>query len=258
MSDPLWLADVLREEGVKVVEMAGWKDRGHGDFGSVWGVLWHHMGVRGQGAHIIRDGVPGLDGPIANVHLALDGTATIVAAGVAWHAGAGAWPGLPTNNANNRLIGVEMAGNGIDEWPRECWDAAVRIGTAISRRLGNGADRNIAHKEWAGPSQGKWDPGNWEMKTFRSQIQARLTSAGEPMSAAEAKQVTDFVAGFCGPIGSDVKDIREQLCGTGQRDAGEYGGWEQLGGLTAIDALALIGQALGIPGFAAAAKGEGR
>lgn len=43
---------------------------------------------------------------------------------------------------------------------------------------------------------------------------------------------------YVGPIGSDVKDVREQLCGAGARDAGQYGGWPQLGGLTVVDKLA--------------------
>jgi hypothetical protein len=75
-----------------------------------------------------------------------------------------------------------------------------------------------------------------------------------PMSAAEVKQIQDFVAAFCGPIGSDVKDIREQLCGGGARDAGEYQGWDQLGGRTFVDALALVGETLKIPGFKAPKK----
>lgn len=46
-------------------------------------------------------------------------------------------------------------------------------------------------------------------------------------------------------------DIHEQLCGEGSRDPGQYTGWPQLSGRTVVDALALIGQTLGIPGFSA-------
>ena len=190
--DPTWLAEVLRAEGLDVREWQDpdgttWDHIGHGDFEDNWGVLWHHMGVNGQGPDVIRYGVPGLAGPIANIHIALDGTVTVVAVGVAWHSGNGSWPGLPTNDANDRLIGVEMAGNGTDPWPPACWNAAVKVGAAISRRLGYGADRNIAHKEWAGKAQGKWDPGNWDMAAFRSQIQARIDNkpietAGDELS----------------------------------------------------------------------------
>lgn len=58
------------------------------------------------------------------------------------------------------------------------------------------------------------------------------------------------------PVGSDVKDVREQLCGQGSRDAGEYDGWPQLGGRTFVDALALVGEKLGIEGFKAPQKGD--
>lgn len=50
----------------------------------------------------------------------------------------------------------------------------------------------------------------------------------EEITVAEAdriiKHVEDFITGFVGPIGSDVKDVREQL--TGGRDAGQYPGWD--------------------------------
>lgn len=261
--DPVWLADVLRAEGVEVREWRDadgydWKGIGHGDFGDVWGVLWHHMGVNDQGADVIRNGVPGLDGPIANIHLSRDGVATIVAAGVAWHAGAGSWPGLPTNNANNRLIGVEMAGNGKDPWPPACWDAAVKVGAAISRFLGYGADRNIAHKEWAGAAQGKWDPGNWDMNVFRDQIQARLNgqvpqgdsddmSWGEHIQNLEGDTVSredqvDY-------IDLHVGQVLDQLGGPDTHRGAYFPGWPQLGHRTVVDAIAAIGAKLGVDGM---------
>lgn len=61
------------------------------------------------------------------------------------------------------------------------------------------------------------------------------------MSAAEVQELKDYIdIRLTGPVGSDVKDIREQLCGQGSRDAGQYDGWPQLGGRTTVDALALI------------------
>lgn len=64
-------------------------------------------------------------------------------------------------------------------------------------------------------------------------------------SEARTKQyVADFVKGFCGAIGMDVKDIRQQL--TNGRDSHEYPGWEQLGDRTVTDALGAIGELLGV------------
>lgn len=263
--DPTWLADALRNEGVNVREWHDpdgypWTGVGHGDFGDVWGVLWHHMGVNGQGPGVIRNGVPGLPGPIANIHIALDGTVTVVAAGVAWHAGEGSWPGLPTSNSNPRLIGVEMAGNGTDPWPAAVWDSAVKVGAAISRFLGYGADRNIAHKEWAGRAQGKWDPGNWDMNVFRRQIQDRL-NGGAPtgdildMNPDQLKAIIfECLEEFVGPIGDDVKDLRWQDVGSRDSIPGDLGasypGLRFFGkGRTRDDAIAAIGEKLGVEGM---------
>ena len=42
--DPVWLLDVLRAEGVNPVEYPGWRERGHGDFKDIRGVMVHHTG----------------------------------------------------------------------------------------------------------------------------------------------------------------------------------------------------------------------
>lgn len=182
MADPVWLADVLRAEGCKVVEMAGWKDRGHGDFGAVWGSMVHHTGSHRVGPEFIARGRSDLPGPIANVHVDRDGTMNIVAAGVAWHAGSGSWRGIPTNAGNWHVIGFEVDYDGTD-WTREQWDGMVRACAAISRKLGKPAvDSVVAHKEY-GAVQGKWDPGHWDMGEFRKQVQARLNGAPEPAPA---------------------------------------------------------------------------
>lgn len=36
------LADILKKAGLKVVEVAGWKTRGHGVMSSVKGIICHH------------------------------------------------------------------------------------------------------------------------------------------------------------------------------------------------------------------------
>ncbi|WP_018297158.1 peptidoglycan DD-metalloendopeptidase family protein [Corynebacterium lubricantis] len=62
--------------------------------------------------------------------------------------------------------------------------------------------------------------------------------------AKTRKYMADYTKGFNGPIGSDVKDIREQLFGKDSRDKGQINGWAQLGkdqygnNLSAIDGIA--------------------
>ncbi|MFJ7622748.1 N-acetylmuramoyl-L-alanine amidase [Rhodococcus erythropolis] len=235
--DPVWLADVLRAEGIKVVEYPGWKDRGHGDMGTIWGVVAHHTGNNPPGnnpGYIANHPSLGL---CSQIHLSRDGVATVVGVGVAWHAGSGSYPGLPTNGANERTIGIEAENNGTEGWSPAQYDAYVRCCAAILRKVGQPASHAIGHKEWAGAAQGKWDPGGMDMNKFRADIQARINNNTKPeegdMDFAAFKTYMDAVV-------SDVKDIREQLCGMKQRDRGQFGGWPQLGNRTVVDALADI------------------
>ena len=69
----------------------------------------------------------------------------------------------------------------------------------------------------------------------------RIKAINDAETERTVARVKDFITAFVGPIGSDVKDVREQL--TGGRDAGEYSGWPQLGydtegnALTVVDAI---------------------
>jgi hypothetical protein len=181
IGDPVWLEHVLRPAlGDKLQALPDWQSYGHGDFGPIWGVMVHHTGNARADAMSIRNGRPDLEGPLSNLHIGQDGTVTIVAAGVCWHAGAGSYSGIPTDGGNQVLIGIECA------WPRdtsitpatqtrERWPDAEIISmrdtvAAILTKLGFGSDRVIAHKEYAGRAQGKWDPGNLDMNWFRREV----------------------------------------------------------------------------------------
>ncbi|WP_349268935.1 bacteriophage protein [Mycolicibacterium parafortuitum] len=179
--DPIWLAEVLRAEGIDVVEFPGWRRRGHGVFKDVRGVMVHHTGSNTATAESIAYGRPDLSGPLSQLHLARDGTVTVVAAGVAWHAGVGRYPWLPANMGNWHTIGIECANSGTSptaphrrNWPDAQYDALVAACAAICRRLGYPAERTIGHKEYAGRAQGKWDPGAIDMDGLRRDVAVRI------------------------------------------------------------------------------------
>lgn len=228
--DPVWLADVLRAEGLRVIEHDGWRERGHGDFLDLRGVLCHHTAGGGPDDwRVVQNGRAGLPGPLAQLVLEKDGTYRVIAVGVCWHAGRGSHPGWPTDNANYHTIGIEAVSKGTFPWdwtPAQL-DAYRRGCAALLRRMGRNSNDCVAHREYS--SEGKIDPAGIDMHAFRRDVQALIDGKDAPVSAAEVKQIQDYVKGFVGPIGSDVKDIREQLCGQGSRDAGEYDGWVQLG-----------------------------
>lgn len=178
--DPVWLEEVLRPAlGSRLKVLAGWKQRGHGDFKDVRGVMIHHTGNSRETAQSIANGRPDLGGPLANLHIAPDGTVTIVAVGVCWHAGAGSYPWLPTNMGNWHLIGIECAWPDIradgsfseaQRWPDAQIISMRDTAAALSIKLGVGANCVIGHKEYAGRVQGKWDPGNLDMNWFRAEV----------------------------------------------------------------------------------------
>ena len=241
--DPVWLLDVLQARPLlkgKVRALDGWDQRGHGDFADVWGVMWHHTGNGRATAESIRDGRPDLPGPVSNIHIAQDGTVTVVAVGVCWHAGNGSGFGLPTNNVNNRLIGVECA------WPmdtsltpatqhRERWpDAQIvsmrEVGAAITLKLGYDASRNITHKEWAGAAQGKWDPGNLDPDWFRGEIGKSMRGVFDPKPTVPVPVPVDY-----------AKESWDQLRIE----------WAQLGGQTLVNALGEVrDKVLGVDDYA--------
>jgi hypothetical protein len=243
--DPIWLEDVLRPAlGDRLRTLDGWQDRGHGDFQDIRGVMVHHTGNSREPAESIARGRPDLDGPLANLHIAPDGTVTIVAVGVCWHAGRGAYPWLPTNDANWHMIGIECAWPDITADgtynPRQRWPDAQIISmrdtcAALTARLGLPASHVIGHKEWAGAAQGKWDPGNLDMNWFRGEVTKAM--AGEFRRPAAEAEVPPPILPAPANGRTDrqlLEDVWASLRGPGGR------GWPQLGDLTVVDSLALL------------------
>ena len=180
--DPVWLPEVLKAFGVKVKEMPGWKDWGHGDFGAIEGVIVHHTAGAGTPAEYIARN-PGVGGGLSSqIHLARDGEATLCGAGIAYHAGDGVmWNGKAGNAqtadgkwgavGNVLMIGIEAVnmGDGSQVWPEVQMDAYHRIVAAIVWYLGLPIKSVQGHKEYARPVGRKIDP-NFNMDTFRTNV----------------------------------------------------------------------------------------
>lgn len=176
--DPIWLGDVLRAEGLTVVETDGWLESGHGDMESLWGVICHHTGNNDSTWESIRYGRPDLQGPLANIHLRRDGVVELVAVGVCWHAGTGYAPGCGRHNANQRCIGIEAQNDGVGGWPQPQYEAYVKICAAFCRRIDVDSSHVLSHQEWDDgdppTDEGKWDPGLINMPLFRGDVQKQI------------------------------------------------------------------------------------
>jgi N-acetyl-anhydromuramyl-L-alanine amidase AmpD len=218
--DPLWLADELRAEGLDVVEFPGWRQCGHGEFKDLRGVMVHHTGSNTATAQSIAGGRPDLAGPLAQLHIARSGTVTVVAAGVAWHAGVGMYPWLPANMGNWHTIGIECANSGTSpsaphrqNWPDAQYFALVNACAAINRRLGQPAGRTIGHKEYAGRAQGKWDPGAIDMDQLRRDVAARIGAvpgAPTPRPPVPVGEYADVLL-YRGSRGAQVAELQRRL-----------------------------------------------
>lgn len=173
----LWLPQVLRDAGLKVIEHPGWQNRGHGDMGKVQGVLCHHTGGPLTGElddlNVLVNGRPDLAGPLSHLGLGRSGTFYVIAAGKGYHAGAGSWQGV--TDGNSHFIGIEAENTGetsgarADPWPEVQMDAYARGCAAILKRIGAQPVMAAGHKEYALPKGRKNDP-SFDMPTFRSRI----------------------------------------------------------------------------------------
>lgn len=176
-----WLAQVLKDAGLKVAEQPGWQSRGRGPMGSVKGVICHHTAGPKSGIMpsltVVTNGRPGLDGPLAQLGLGRDGTWFVIAAGRANHAGAGTWKGITAGNMS--FIGIEAENQGIpaDPWPEAQVDSYAKGCAALLKKLGADVDMCIGHKEWA--PRRKIDP-SFDMKAFRVRVAALMAGGGAP------------------------------------------------------------------------------
>jgi N-acetyl-anhydromuramyl-L-alanine amidase AmpD len=190
----------------------------------------HHTGSDSATAQSIARGRPDLPGPLSQLHIAHDGTVTVVAAGVAWHAGVGMYPWLPADMGNWHTLGIECANTGTGlaashrtNWPDAQYLALVDSCAAICRRLGQTAARTIGHKEYAGRAQGKWDPGAIDMDRLRSDIAARIGAVPEttaPHPPVPVGEVGDVLL-YRGASGAQVAELQRRLKGAYAAYAGD-------------------------------------
>jgi hypothetical protein len=210
-----WLAEVLEDAGVKVAEQPGWRTRGHGDVGNIRGVMCHHTAGPLQGnmpsLRVVTEGRSDLAGPLSQLCLGRDGTFFVVAAGRAFHAGAGNWQGISTGNTS--FIGIEAENTGLrtgpraDPWPAVQIEAYRRGVAAILRKIGADAIMCCGHGEYALPQGRKNDP-SFDMPEFRLQVAAIMAGTAPNPSlipAVDAANRPTLRRGARGPLVEEIQ-----------------------------------------------------
>ena len=196
-------AQLLRDEGVTVVEVGDWETHNRntkGPWGPVHGVMIHHTVTKGTAAtvKICKDGRSDLPGPLCHGVIAKDGTVHLVGYGRANHAGLGdpdvlaaviAERSAPTDNeatvdGNRSFYGFECEnlGDGEDPWPDAQLAAIEKVAAALCRHHDWGPLSVIGHLEW---QPGKVDPRGFGMAWLRGRIADRIKS-GKPTTTLPA------------------------------------------------------------------------
>lgn len=126
---------------------------------AVRSVVCHHTAGGANGNYpslaIVRDGRPGLPGPLANLGLGRDGTIYAVAAGRANHAGKTSKPAY----GNSHALGIEAENTGTGEtWTAAQLDSYVKLCRVLIDEFRLPVSAVVGHKEIAIPYGRKIDP----------------------------------------------------------------------------------------------------
>jgi hypothetical protein len=199
MARQLWLPDVLRDAGLTVHEVDGWKTRsGQEDADASTfdprGLIIHEtrsVGIASDGDEIdvLVNGREGLSGPIAQLYLGRNGHWHVVAAGLCHHVKVG-FAGPFEDRGNSRLLGVEAAhtvsvnaaGRRLEVWDDKPvqFESYLRGAAAILNHTG--WPPPVGHKEHQ-PGD-KSDP-DFDMDSFRADVVRVMAGEDDFMTPEE-------------------------------------------------------------------------
>lgn len=181
------IVDELRRRGVTVHEWPGWQSRGNGTTDlNVKGIILHHTGSAYGFAYpeLVESSQAWADGgALCNFAGNEDGSLTVIAAGLAYHAGGGYGPNQGplapyANNRNYYTVGLEIVYPGSKAMRQAQYDTAVALSrVVVDLFAGGNAEYARAHAEVNGIGyEGKWDPGRGvgtefiDMGAFRNAV----------------------------------------------------------------------------------------
>ncbi|CND91795.1 peptidoglycan binding domain-containing protein [Mycobacterium tuberculosis] len=196
------LAEVARRTGYPVTEVSGWRSRGHGPQPYVRGIVCHHTaGASGGGDYpslgVVRDGRPGLDGPLSQFGLGRSGRIYVIAAGRCWHNA----PSTSSNHTNSNSLGIEAENDGRQSWPEVQLDSYKRLCAELCGEFGLPASRVKGHKE---VNTEKPDPHSIGMTAFRADVARLIEGDDMPLTDKDVEKVALAVWNLAldGPPGS--------------------------------------------------------
>lgn len=231
----IWLRDlevVLRAAGPPgaLLTVSGWETRSRstGGYDSLNGIVIHHDAGNNDAASVNYQCYGDPDRPNAAFQVGRKGEVWIMAAGACNTQGMGGpMLGVPINQGNQRLIGIEIGNNGIGEpYPTVQQNTVLWLVRTLAAHYGPiygfGMNSVISHFEWAparkndpaGPS--RWAPGGgrWNMAAFRADVGAQ--PPGDDFMTPEDKAYLDAKFAAVAPHLSDPSIEGWPTFGTGQ------------------------------------------
>lgn len=221
------LADIARSAQLEVTEHAGWRTRGHGQMDTVRTITCHHTagpdatrnGDDYPSLGVVRDGRPGLDGPLSQYGIGRTGRIHVIAAGLCWHAGAS----RADDMTNPHAIGLEAENSGSEPWPAAQLRAYRRLCAALVDAFKLTPARVLAHRETCQPIGRKVDPAGIDMDVMRAGVARELVDLrasrdGKPRPPVGPRFTLDriLIAGR-GIHGPDVRAVQVELLRRGYR-----------------------------------------
>lgn len=171
-----WLPDVLRDAGLPIEVLPGFRDRGRPYPMNPWGCIWHHTAspiksTRATNISVVTNGNAVAPGPIAHVLSAREQPRLVlVAAGYCNNAGKGWWP-AGQDSGNKRAFACEWVNNGVGEQAHpESVEVTARMFAEVHMYMDWPLDRLWTHQAYA-PGR-KIDPAapadftGWQYRTW--------------------------------------------------------------------------------------------
>lgn len=193
----LWLPEALRDYGVKVVLVDGWRTRGREGVFAPRAMMDHHTAShRGSGAMpalgICTFGRPDLPGPLCQVLGGRNGKVAVIAAGRANHAGfGGPFRTIPMDSGNAFSVGFEIEHDGIGEpYTDEQLMMIFRTNAAVLDGLGQDQSWLLFHKTW---TTRKIDPDSGvTLRPWRRGTAEAREGKGDPFMALRFENMVEF------------------------------------------------------------------
>ena len=183
MGDYLGYERAFKNAGISYTVEPGAYSRGHGDLKEVRFIVIHHTASANNdaaGINPVRDGVAGLEGPLAQLCLKRNGQPHLIAVGVCWHAyGEIDFRGVPAGNGNYYSIGIEGIDGGYNSWTPEQRREYPRVVAALLKDMGLPSNAWIFHRDYQPKS--KIDPGGFTKDWFQAEVDKYYNGPSAPV-----------------------------------------------------------------------------